>query len=89
MYIFHPSVKYCMRFVSADAQDFTPTTATFTFDPSNAGLRQCVLVPITDDMVVEDNELFSCLLTTTDPAVDLDPEEAAAIIQDDDGEYTD
>ena len=74
-------------FVSPGPGDYSPTTATFTFTPANAGSRQCVVIPITDDMVVEDDELFSCRLTTTDPAVDLDPQEAAAIIHDDDGKF--
>lgn len=37
-------------------------------------------------MIVENREFFSCQLTTSDPSVHLDPDEAVAIIDDDDGE---
>lgn len=58
----------------------------FTFDPMTNN-SMCVVVPIVDDMVVENRELFSCTLTTSDPDVDLNPQNATVYIADDDCEF--
>lgn len=47
----------------------------------------CIVVPIIDDMIAENRELFSCRLITSDPDVDLKPENATVYISDDDGEF--
>ena len=77
-------ISYCLFL---DGTDYTHTgSIDFTFDPMTASDRMYVVVPIVDDMVVENRELFSCRLTTSDPDVDLDPENATVYIADNDGE---
>lgn len=46
----------------------------------------CVDVPITDDNIVEFNETFHVVLSTTDEAVVLDVEMAQVFITNDDSE---
>ena len=85
MISFAPTATYGLSFLTADNLDFTGQTIDFTYDSSNAGSRLCFVVPITDDMVVENREFFTCQLTSSDPSVDLHPDEAEAVIDDDDG----
>ena len=46
-----------------------------------------MVVPLVDDMIVENRELFSCELSTSDPDVILDPQSATVYIIDDDGKF--
>ena len=55
---------------------------TFPSGESTASLS----VPIVDDSIVESTELFSALLTTTEPNVMLGVDTATITIQDNDGE---
>ena len=55
---------------------------TFPSGESTASLS----VPIMDDSIVESTELFSALLTTTEPNVMLGVDTATITIQDNDGE---
>ena len=43
-----------------------------------------VHISLLDDIYLESDELFHGVLTTSDPAVILDPNETAVVIQDDD-----
>ena len=62
--------------------DFTPEPVTVTF---MAGQTETfVQVPITDDSVVEDTELFTAVLSTTGANVNLG-DDATIVILDDDG----
>lgn len=53
---------------------------------SGGSERVCVDVPITDDNIVEFNETFHVVLSTTDEAVVLDVEKAQVFITNDDSE---
>ena len=64
--------------------DYTSSTPTFTFDASTN--LQCFDIPITDDDDLENDEQFTIGLTTTDPGVELDPENGEVLILNDDGE---
>ena len=56
----------------------------------NAGTtRVCRRIPITDDPVDEDDEVFVVTLTTDDPDTALAPDETEVTIIDDDGEDAD
>ena len=57
----------------------------FTFIP---GVNELCTseISIIDDLVLEDNETFSVLLSTEDPDVLLDPASATVTIVDNDGE---
>ena len=47
--------------------------------------QQCTSISISDDPILENNELFSAQLNTTDQAVTLRPSTANITIGDDDG----
>ena len=55
-----------------------------TFAPG-VNVLSTAVVPITDDAVLEDNETFSVVMSTTDPNVLLDPASAIVTIVDNDG----
>ena len=59
------------------------------FGPSSR--KQCVQIPVTNDMVPEVPEHFSVVLSMTIPlaGVILTPENATVVISDDDGECSD
>ena len=48
--------------------------------------QQCTSISISDDPILENDELFSVQLNTTDQAVTLHPSSANITIGDDDGE---
>ena len=47
--------------------------------------QQCTSISISDDPILENDELFSVVLNTTDQAVTLRPSSANITIEDDDG----
>ena len=55
-----------------------PTPADLTFLPGTT--LQCANISISDDAVLENDELFSVQLTSTDPAVILSPSASSATI---------
>jgi len=59
-----------------------PTPMELVFEQGTA--RQCASISISDDAILENNELFSVQLTTTDQAVMLSPSSATVTIEDDD-----
>ena len=66
---------------SADPVDYVAVSVDFTFDPGNS--RRCVDVSIVDDDILEATENFFGDLTTTDPAVTLNPDRAQVDINED------
>ena len=64
--------------------DYSPVTIIVTFAPGQT--TASLSIPILDDSIVETNELFSALLTTTNPNVTLGTDTATVTIQDNDGE---
>ena len=62
--------------------DFTATSIDVTFIPGQT--TATVEVPITDDSVSEDTEMFSAVLSTTNPNVMLGEDTASVTILDDD-----
>ena len=64
-------------------EDYTSITMVLTFDGSNT--RGCSDVPITDDVIYEDDETFSVTLTTGDGDVTLEPDSGVVTITDEDG----
>ena len=79
---------YCMMFSPNPAgMDFLNTLTDLTF--SSSSTTQTVVVSILNDVVPEDMlEYFSLMLTSTDPAVTLNPATAnVTIIDDSDSKY--
>ena len=59
-----------------------------TFDPSFNQLRQCVLINIIDENVLEEMETFGVTLTSTDPDISIRPNSNTVVmIRNDDGTY--
>ena len=53
-------------------EDYIGIDTMLTFpNPSNSGSKSCVNITIINDMVVESNETFSAILSTSDPNVRL------------------
>ena len=75
--------------IHAASDDFTimRDIIVFTFIP---GVNELCTseISIIDDLVLEDNETFSVLLSTEDPDVLLDPASATVTIVDNDGEIS-
>jgi len=66
--------------------DYSNTTADLMFGPSSR--KQCVLIPVINDMVPENQEYFrvKVAMTTPLPGIVLTPDIATIVINDDDGE---
>ena len=73
-------------FPTAPGDYSAATSQSVTFRPSDTLLN--VTVPINDDSVYELDELFTAVLTTTNPGVVLFDDTATATITDDDGRFT-
>ena len=69
--------------------DYTSKSVDLMFGPSSR--RQCVLIPVINDMVPEVPECFSVVLSMTTPlaGVILTPDNATVVINDDDGKWSD
>ena len=67
--------------VSDDYAEPTPMELTIVAGTD----QQCTSISISDDPILENDELFSVVLNTTDQAVTLRPSTANITIEDDDG----
>ena len=72
-------------YLHTDGMDYTAVSRTLTF--SAAVSTQMVTIPILDDLIVEHSEMFTLALTSTDPAVILNPSSSSVTIEDVDSEY--
>ena len=68
--------------ISAACSDYNATTETLVFNVSITWIY--VHIWLLDDFYLESEEFFRGVLTTSDPAVILNPDEATVVIQDDD-----
>ena len=57
-------------------------TADLTFNSTNAAIPQTVTIPILDDLLLEDSEVFNVTLTTNNSNVIFLPELTTVTIQD-------
>jgi len=75
-----------MYFIIASA-DYTSIATNLRFELNRR--KQCVLIPVIDDMVPEVQECFRVILTTTTPSpcIVLTPDSANIFINSDDGKY--
>ena len=76
----------------AAGADFSAISQVFIFDvqftqvdDQFTGEQRCITVSIIDDTILENDEMFSIFLHSTDPNVSLNPEFADVTIIDDDG----
>ena len=63
--------------------DYNTTSADLTFNSGTS--RACALIPITDDLFDEDNEMFDITLTTAVDGISLVPGQGTVTIVDNDG----
>ena len=73
---------YFLIVISAAGSDYNATTETLVFNVSITWIY--VHIWLLDDFYLESEEFFRGVLTTSDPAVILNPDEATVVIQDDD-----
>ena len=80
--------KLYMYLIIASA-DYTSFTANLRFGLNSR--KQCVLIPVINDMVLETQEYFQVkvAMTTPLPGIVLTPDTATIVINDDDGELQD
>ena len=72
-----------------DGPDYTGVSMDLSYDATNMGDTMCVLIPITNDTKVENEESFYTVLQLTpsgDP-IDFDPDMSRITIIDDDSTY--
>ena len=53
--------------------DYGAINSPIIFNPGQEGMQMCRQIPIFDDIICEDNELFNIDLSTVDPGVNLNP----------------
>ena len=71
-----------LHFISPAGSDYTPVTADLTFNSTNAATPQTVTIPILDDLLLEDSEVFNVTLTTNNSNITLLPGLTTVTIQD-------
>ena len=69
-------------FISPAGSDYTPVTTDLTFNNTNAAIPQTVAIPILDDLLLEDSEVFNVTLTTNNSNITFLPELTTVTIQD-------
>ena len=84
--MYYTLYNICHTIASAD---YVSSSVALVFGASNR--KQCVPIPVTNDMVPEDPEHFSVVLSMTTPlaGVILTPDNATVVVNDDDGECSD
>ena len=76
-----------VRFVlfSVAPGDFSLLTEQLTFNSGNGSQRDCAIIMVENDLILEDDESFSVVLTTTDPdIIRFSPNITVVTITDDD-----
>jgi len=78
------SACYTYILITASA-DYNSTTADLMFGPSNK--KECVVIPVVNDMIPENQEHFRVKLAmgTPQPGITLTPDIVTVFINDDDG----
>ena len=77
-----------LLFVSASGEfpDFLQVDEALNFDPFLEQFVQCVTIDIIDDSVLEAEETFNVMVTTSDPDISIRPFNSATVtIRNDDG----
>ena len=69
----------------AGGVDFGTSSVDLVFNSGTT--RACTQVPIVDDDIDEDDEMFDVTLTTTETGISLAPDQGMVTITDDDGTF--
>ena len=67
--------------------DFLSLVDQLTFNPGSGLQRDCATITVGSDTILEDDESFSVVLTSTDPDVTINPNTAVVTLTNDDGKY--
>ena len=67
--------------------DFLSLVDQLTFNPGSGLQRDCATITVGNDTILEDDESFSVVLTSTDPDVTINPNTAVVTLTNDDGKY--
>ena len=67
--------------------DFLLPTTQLTFNPGNGLQRDCATIMVRSDTILEEDENFSVVLTTTDPDVTINPNTTVVTLTNDDSKY--
>ena len=67
--------------------DFLSLVEQLTFIPGNGFRQNCATITVGSDTILEDDESFSVVLTTTDPDVTISPNTTVVTITNDDSKY--
>ena len=73
-------LKHFLIILVTDGMDYTAVSRNLTFNATVSS--QMVTISILDDLVVENFEMFTLALTSTDPAVILNPSSSNVTIED-------
>ena len=73
-------LKHFLIILVTDGMDYTAVSRNLTFNATVS--TQMVIIPILDDFIVEHSETFTLALTSTDPAVILNPSSSNVTIED-------
>ena len=68
--------------------DFQSLMDQLTFNSGSGLQRDCATITVGSDTILEDDESFSVVLTTTDPDVTISPNTAVVTITDDGSKLT-
>ena len=72
---------------STAPDDFLLLTNQLTFNPGSGLQQDCATITVVSDTILEDDERFSVVLTTTDPDVTIDPNTTVITLNNDDSKY--
>ena len=67
--------------------DFQSLMDQLTFNSGSGLQRDCATITVGSDTILEDDESFSVVLTTTDPDVTISPNTAVVTLTNDDSKY--
>ena len=68
-------------------EDFLLLTNQLTFNPGNGLQEDCATITVMNDTILEGDENFSVVLTTTDPDVTISPNTTVVTVTNDDSKY--
>ena len=70
---------------TANASDYASVSVSLTFDAFTGSSEECFTVSTTEDMTVEEDEIFSLSITSSDPIATVVDGDTVITIMDDDG----
>ena len=80
------SISVWSTFLSFPAQnDYSPLNDTISFQPATSAVPLCISINVINDLILENDEMFTVRLSSADTDVILESQNAIVSISDDDG----